>query len=156
VDYEDPRAVDALIDLSHDQDAQVRDWATFALGEQIPLDTPVVREALADRLADPDDETRHEAIMGLALRGDRRVIPIIARELASDSVHYLAVEAATAMPNPQFYPLLLALRDVALRKSSGAADESTVTWQIAEIDAAVEACSPPVSRGKQQEDHDKS
>jgi HEAT repeat protein len=140
--YEDQRAVDALIELSHDQAGHVRDWATFALGQQLVLDTPVIREALADRLTDSDYETRCEGIIGLALRGDRRVIPVVSKELASDSVSCTVVEAATAIPDPQFYPLLLALRDVALQEPADASDESTKRWHIAILDEAIKACSP--------------
>ena len=143
--YEDQRAVDALIELSHDQDAHVRDWATFALGQQITLDTVVIREAMAERLTDSDYETRCEAIMGLALRGDRRVIQVISKELTSDSVVCTVVEAAVAIPDPQFYPLLLAKRDVALRAPSDASDESTKMWQIAKIDETIEMCRPSTS-----------
>ena len=35
-------------------------------------DTPVLRDALAARLDDPDEDTRMEAVHGLALRGDER------------------------------------------------------------------------------------
>lgn len=140
--YEDQRAVNALIELSHDQDAHVRDWATFALGQQIALDTPGIREALAERLTDSDYETRCEGIMGLALRGDRQVIPVISRELASDSIGCTVVEAAIAIPDPQFYPLLLVMREVALQAPSDASEESTKMWQIAKIDEAIEACRP--------------
>jgi hypothetical protein len=34
-----------LIDLSRDEDDEVRDWATFQLGSQMDLDTAEVREA---------------------------------------------------------------------------------------------------------------
>jgi HEAT repeat protein len=148
--YEDQRAVDTLIELSHDQDAHVRDWATFALGQQIAFDTPVIRETLADRLTDSDYETRCEAIMGLALRGDRRVIPSISKELVSDSVGCSVVEAAAIIPDPDFYPLLLGLRDIALQESSDASNDSTKMWQIAKIDEAIEACRPSVPCDEQQ------
>ena len=62
----------ALIELSADADAKVRDWATFALGTLAETDSPALRDALAARLDDPDEDTRMEAVHGLALRGDER------------------------------------------------------------------------------------
>ena len=50
----------------------MRDWATFALGTLADEDTPALRDALAARLDDPDEDTRLEAVHGLALRGDHR------------------------------------------------------------------------------------
>jgi HEAT repeat protein len=75
--YDDDRAVRALIVLSADKDASVRDWATFSLGMQIDRDTPDVREALAARLTDRDADTRDEAIRGLARRGDDRAVDAV-------------------------------------------------------------------------------
>ena len=69
----DPRAVAALIKLTTDQDADVRDWATFGIGQQGEIDTPEIREALYRRLDDTDEETRYEAMRGLARCGDIRV-----------------------------------------------------------------------------------
>ena len=63
-------AVAALIALSADATAQVRDWATFGLSQQIDRDTPTVRAALAARLIDADPDTRQEAFTGLAERGE--------------------------------------------------------------------------------------
>ena len=85
---DDPRAVDALIALSSDEDADVRDWATFGLGILAPWDTPELREALAARLDDEHEETRVEAVHGLALRGDPRAVePALALlEAAPDGV----------------------------------------------------------------------
>jgi HEAT repeat protein len=62
----------ALIELSADEDPKVRDWATFALGTLAESDHPALRDALAARLDDPDEDTRLEAVHGLALRGDDR------------------------------------------------------------------------------------
>jgi methionyl-tRNA formyltransferase len=65
-------ALAALIELSADPAAAVRDWATFALGTLSEADSPALRDALAARLEDPDEDTRLEAVHGLALRGDPR------------------------------------------------------------------------------------
>ncbi|KAJ3053542.1 hypothetical protein HK102_011687, partial [Quaeritorhiza haematococci] len=106
----DPRAIESLIELSRDPEPHVRDWATFALGSQIDDDTPAIREALAARLAAEDDRTRAEAAVGLALRGDRRVLPTLRDELASGRPMDLHVEAAALIAEPELHPLLLALR----------------------------------------------
>ena len=79
----DPRAIDALIELSCDPDDQVRDWATFALGTLAPADTAALRDALAARLGDSDPETRIEAVHGLALRGDLRAVETALELLAA-------------------------------------------------------------------------
>jgi HEAT repeat protein len=55
--------------LTQDTAPEVRDWATFALGTQIDLDTSEIRDALAARLNDPDEVTRAEAATGLSRRG---------------------------------------------------------------------------------------
>ncbi|MEU8662700.1 HEAT repeat domain-containing protein [Actinoplanes philippinensis] len=62
-------ALDTLITLSADEDARVRDWATFGLARQTDADFPRLRDALLARLDDEDDDTRAEAVEGLALRG---------------------------------------------------------------------------------------
>ena len=53
-----------------------------------------MRAALIARLDDTVDDARLEAMVGLARRGDRRVIPYIRRELQAESVYSLAIEAA--------------------------------------------------------------
>ena len=65
-------ALAALIELSADEASGVRDWATFALGTLAEDDGDALRDALAARLDDPDEDTRLEAVHGLALRGDAR------------------------------------------------------------------------------------
>ncbi|MFD7977737.1 ankyrin repeat domain-containing protein [Streptomyces sp. NPDC059071] len=86
-------AVGTIVALSRDPDARVRDWATLALAE-LPDDTPVVREALAARLADPDPETAAEAARGLAIRQDPRAVEALARVLADGDPEGPARETA--------------------------------------------------------------
>ncbi len=75
-------AVAALRELSADEDEDVRNWATFGIGRMHEGDDPATREALIARVEDPHDETRGEAIWGLAFRHDERVLPHLVRELA--------------------------------------------------------------------------
>jgi HEAT repeat protein len=93
------------------------------------LDTPTLREALFERLTDSDDDTRGEAMVGLANRRDRRVVPAIAKELASDCVGSLAVEAAGIIAAPELHPELIALRE---------------WWDVNDrlLVDAIQACSP--------------
>lgn len=116
--YEDEQAMAALIRLSADPDRDVRDWATFGLGSQMDADNPTIRDALFARANDSDDEIRGEAIVGLARRGDTRVIQLILRELNSHREDVLkdwslmrdAAEAVTENSiqsrNPAWLPLL--------------------------------------------------
>lgn len=101
--HDEESAIAALIVLSSDADEDVRNWATFGLGKQTEVGTPELRNALIARLSDPDDETRHEALVGLALRGDTRVVPAFFKELKSAGSAeeledwYLITEAAIAV-----------------------------------------------------------
>jgi HEAT repeat protein len=109
--HDDPMAVETLIGLSKDSDAHVRDWATFGLGTQIDVDTPEICDALAERLTDPDFDTRHEAFVGLARRRDQRVVAALAKELNADTVGTLAVEAAEMIRAPALQPQLIEMRE---------------------------------------------
>jgi HEAT repeat protein len=109
--HSEPLAVAGLIELTRYPVAEVRDWATFGLGTQIELDTPEIRECLLERLTDPDDDTRFEALVGLAQRRDRRVLPALSRELKSDFVQVIAVEAASLIADPELLPDLVALQE---------------------------------------------
>jgi len=108
---DDPRAIAALIELSADPDAEVRNWATFGLGVQTDADTPALRAALKARLDDPelDGEIRGEALVGLAERGDTGIAPYLARSLTQ--LDPLAVKAAALIADPSLHAPLLALRD---------------------------------------------
>jgi methionyl-tRNA formyltransferase len=74
---DDERVFGALIELTSDPEPGIRDWATFALGTLSPKDTDALRDALAARLDDSDDDTRIEAVHGLALRGDARALDAV-------------------------------------------------------------------------------
>lgn len=124
---DDPRAIDALVELSADEDADVRDWACMGLGTQHEeIDTPALREALWARIDDPHPDVRAEAQLGLALRGDRRVLAHLALALAHEEVGNLSIEAAIALPSRSLLPAL----------------EQLATWwpERDALDAAIEAC----------------
>jgi HEAT repeat protein len=103
-------AVDALIALMADDSADVRDWATFGLGRQLKVDTPAVRAALAERLFDTEGDAADEALIGLAGRGDRRVISEILDRLSRPTVTYQVLTAAAELPDASYRPVLLQLR----------------------------------------------
>ena len=98
----------ALIALSADDDLDVRDWATFALGTLSEDDGAPLRDALAARLDDEDEDVRLEAVHGLALRGDARAAEPARDLLAAhagepvDSVwtRYLLAETASQLDEP--------------------------------------------------------
>lgn len=78
--------------LSRDADPDVRDWATFALAES-DLTDEETKQALLARAGDTDDDTRAEAIYGLARRRDPRTREFVERELASAPVGALILRA---------------------------------------------------------------
>ncbi|MER6095557.1 ankyrin repeat domain-containing protein [Streptomyces sp. NPDC001728] len=88
-------ALGVLLALSREGDARVRDWATLALAE-LPDDTPLVREGLAERLGDSDPETAAEAARGLAIRQDPRAVDALAAVLADGDPEGAARETALA------------------------------------------------------------
>lgn len=136
---DDERAIAALIVLSADPDDDVRNWATFGLGTQTEVDTPELRNALIARLNDPHDETREEALVGLARRGDTRVVPAFLKELESCSPEMLeesylitdassaAIHVAKTTPDKKWCLLLERLKALKIGDST-------------EIQAAIEAC----------------
>jgi HEAT repeat protein len=106
---ENPHATKILIGLSRDEDADVRDWATFGLGYGSRLELPEVAEALIDRLNDSHFDTRSEAMVGLGKRGDERVLPFIKAALEAEIVGQLAVEAAGEIASSELVGPLEAL-----------------------------------------------
>ncbi len=93
----DPMAVDALIHLTHDEDEDVRDWATFGIGALSKADSPAIREALLARLDDSFEDARQEAIVGLARLRDQRALPALLSALEDPDAPDIIVEAALEM-----------------------------------------------------------
>ncbi|WP_219471604.1 ankyrin repeat domain-containing protein, partial [Nonomuraea rhizosphaerae] len=84
-DHQD--GLEILIGMTRDDETEVRDWATAGLAA-LKADTPVIREALADRLDDADLRTVAEATRGLADRGDPRAEQGTKRVLADSDDEY--------------------------------------------------------------------
>jgi HEAT repeat protein len=115
--HEDELAIATLIELSADEDGDIRNWATFGLASQIETNTPEIRDALFDRAIletgddDPSSETRGEALLGLAMRKDLRVINPLIEELNSECVGTLAVEAALLIADARLSRPLMDLQE---------------------------------------------
>jgi HEAT repeat protein len=75
----------------------VRDWSVFGLGVQGSVDSPEIREALLERLSDPNEDVREEAAVGLGKRQDLRLLPTLKGMLAMPELKVRVAEAASAM-----------------------------------------------------------
>lgn len=74
---DNPASHPGLMLLMNDEDDDVRDWATFSLGVWGDQDSGQICDALTQRLGDSSENVRMEAIVGLAKRGDARVLPAL-------------------------------------------------------------------------------
>ena len=93
----DPGSVPILVKLMEDRDADVRDWATFALGVLGGASSGEILDALWRRMDDPNNDVREEAMVSLAMRQDRRILPALITALESTSVSERVIEAAAEM-----------------------------------------------------------
>jgi hypothetical protein len=98
-------AINVLIKLSNDRLNHIRDWSTFYIG-QVERNNKNIREALWKRVNDRHQETKLEAIVGLAKRKDSRVNEIIKRELINGEYGVLLFEAIIETKDEDFLPLL--------------------------------------------------
>lgn len=99
-------AIETLIKFSSDKLSHIRNWATFGLGTQIERNNKSIRETLWNRVNDKHQETKLEAILGLAKRKDNRVNEIIKREIIDGEYGILLFEAILEIKNNEFLPLL--------------------------------------------------
>ena len=100
------KAIEVLITLSDDRNKNVRNWATFGLGSQIKANNQKIRDALWRRTKDKYQETKLEAILGLARRKDKKVKEIIQSELVGGEFGTLLFESILQLNDDIFLPSL--------------------------------------------------
>lgn len=104
IEYYTP--INTLIFLSKDKIADIRNWATFGLGTQIEKSNKKIINALWERVDDTDEETKMEAIVGLAKRNEN-VKNVIIKELTQqDEFGSLLFEAIEIVNDIDFLPYL--------------------------------------------------
>ena len=130
--HDTPRVVEAMIKLSRDSNPDVRNWATFSLASQFESDSPQLRSALEDRLAESDPEIRGKALVGLARRRHGSIAPQILRELQGDFHGDWAVEAAGLLGDARFIP--------ALEDLKGRLTGENAVYFLGSVNAAIAAC----------------
>ncbi|WP_328299172.1 HEAT repeat domain-containing protein [Streptomyces sp. NBC_00435] len=96
----------ALVRLTSDAVASVREQATFALGQLAEVDGPEIRAALWRRVGDEDAETREEAVRGLAVRRDPGAVPLLAALLEEPTAYVRTFNAAAVLGDPGLLPSL--------------------------------------------------
>ncbi len=99
-------AIRKLIELTRDENPDIRNWATFGLGNIGDKDIPKIREALFERIRDRDKDTRYEAMIGLAKRKDIRIVGIIQSEIESERPWGYVFEAIIEYPRRQYLTAL--------------------------------------------------
>lgn len=112
------KAVETLIFLSNDKVNSIRNWATFGIGSQIERNTKTIREALWKRVNDKDQDTKLEAIVGLATRKENQVKEVIKQELISGEFGNLLYESIIELGETDFLPTLRQQQELA-NKDSG-------------------------------------
>jgi HEAT repeat protein len=98
-------AIRTLIDLTNDKASYIRDWATFGIG-QIDKDSQEIRDVLWKKVNDKDQNTRLEAIAGLAKRKDEKIKEVIKKMLLDGEIGILLIEAIEEFNDVDFLPLL--------------------------------------------------
>jgi len=100
--YENQKSINTLILLMKDKNDDVRNWSTFSLAQITELNTKKIRDALFESLDDEESEVRGEALLGLALRKDERVIKVIIEDLQSHFYGSWIFDAIVEMPHREY------------------------------------------------------
>ncbi len=106
IGIDNTKAIETLIYLSSDKLNYIRDWATFGIGTLIERNNKKIINALWNRINDKHQDTRFEAIVGLAKRKDSRIDDIIIRELNTGEFGTLLFEAILEIGNKAFLPMM--------------------------------------------------
>jgi len=102
--YEKQKSIDALIVLMQDENYNVRNWSTFSMAQITESNTPKICDALYKNLFDKKLEVRGEALLGLALRKDKRVIDAIIEDLQKPFYGSWIFSAIQEMPHKSYIP----------------------------------------------------
>jgi HEAT repeats len=92
-----PSVISALVALTRDKEFAVRIQAVVALEFPSSVDSREVGDALLDRLLDLDEEIRQVATMGLAGRGDLRLLPTLREMLTNPRLNRCSAKVASLM-----------------------------------------------------------
>ena len=111
-----------LIELSEDKFSSIRNWATFGIGTLSEENNDHIINALWKRTKDKHQETKLEAIVGLANRNEIKVKQQIIEELKNGEYGILLFEAIETLRNKDFIPYLKNNLESA-KKDSGIKEE---------------------------------
>lgn len=119
---DNPKAIETLIELSEDSFSSIRNWATFGIGTLSKQNNDRIIKALWNRTKDKHQETKLEAIVGLANRNQVAVKEQIIEELKNDEYGTLLFDAIETLNDKAFIPYLEANLKTA-RNDSGIDEE---------------------------------
>lgn len=100
--YENQKSIDALILLMKDENYDVRNWSTFSLAQITETNTQKIRNALFENLGDKEKEVRGEALLGLALRKDKRTQEAILEDLQHTFYGSWVFSSIVEMPDSRY------------------------------------------------------
>lgn len=103
---ENPKAIETLIELSEDRYSSIRNWSTFGIGTLYEKKNDRIINALWKRTKDKHQETKLEAIVGLANRNEIKVKELIIKEIKNGEYGTLLFEAIETLKDKDFIPYL--------------------------------------------------
>jgi HEAT repeat protein len=132
--YSEADSIETLLRLAKDDSDAVRDWATFGIGTLQEVDNPKIRDLLWANLQDTDQDVRGEALVGLAIRKDARIIPVL-QELLDANCRVYELSAAESVASP-----LLLERLITIKNSVTDQNDIDSYWYGCLLDA-IDACT---------------